>query len=330
MMLKGWRLWLGLVISLGFLYLALRGQDLHQVRRALAAADYRYLLPAIIIYFAGVWVRALRWRHLLAPVRPLTARTLFPVVVIGYMANDILPWRLGEFVRAYALRERERVPASASLATIAVERIFDGLAMLCFLLVASLFIPLDARLRQIALVAALIFGAALGVLALIVISGRWRARLLALVARLLPAPLAERLTALVEDFLGGLSILRSGRNLAAVAGFSLLAWGLESAMYLMIAPAFGLPLGPAGVMLTMAVANLATLVPSTPGYIGVFETGVVLVVNGVMGFDREVALSYAVVLHAALYFPVTLWGLYYWTRDRFSLGAVRSLQEESA
>jgi glycosyltransferase 2 family protein len=165
---------------------------------------------------------------------------------------------------------------------------------------------------------------------LIVISGRWRARLLALVARLLPAPLAERLTALVEDFLGGLSILRSGRNLAAVAGFSLLAWGLESAMYLMIAPAFGLPLGPAGVMLTMAVANLATLVPSTPGYIGVFETGVVLVVNGVMGFDREVALSYAVVLHAALYFPVTLWGLYYWTRDRFSLGAVRSLQEEGA
>ncbi|MGN6675794.1 MAG: lysylphosphatidylglycerol synthase transmembrane domain-containing protein, partial [Thermomicrobiales bacterium] len=156
-MLKGWRLWLGLVISLGFLYLALRGQDLGQVRRALAAADYRYLLPAIVIYFAGVWVRALRWRHLLAPVRPLTARALFPVVVIGYMANDILPWRLGEFVRAYALREREHVPASASLATIAVERIFDGLAMLCFLLVASVFIPLDARLRRIALVAALIF-----------------------------------------------------------------------------------------------------------------------------------------------------------------------------
>ncbi|MGN6675387.1 MAG: lysylphosphatidylglycerol synthase domain-containing protein, partial [Thermomicrobiales bacterium] len=100
-------------------------------------------------------------------------------------------------------------------------------------------------------------------------------------------------------------------------------------MYLTVAPAFGLPLSPAGAMLTMAVANLATLVPSTPGYIGVFETGVVLVTNGVLGFDREVALSYAVVLHAALYFPVTLWGLYYWTRDRFSLGAVRSLQEES-
>lgn len=325
-MLRNWRLWLGLAVSVVFIALALRGQDLGQVRRALAAADYRFLPPALLLYFAGVWVRALRWRALLTPVRRLSARALFPVIVIGYMANNVLPWRIGELVRSYVLREREGIATSASLATIAVERICDGLTMLAFLLFASLFIPLDDALRRLAWGAATIFGILLLALILIVASDALRGRLLALATRPLPAALAERLVGLVESFVGGLRILRSGRELAAVAGYSLLAWGLESAMYLAIAPAFRLPLGPAEALLTTAVANLATLIPSTPGYIGVFETGVGLVLNGLLGYDRALALSYAIVVHAALYFPITLWGLYYWARAHLSFGAMRTIR----
>jgi len=321
---KNWRLWLGLAVSVGFIALALRGQDLEQVRRALGEADYRFLPPALVLYFAGVWVRALRWQALLSPVRRLSVRTLFPIVVIGYMANNILPWRIGEFVRGYVLRERAGIATSASLATIAVERICDGLTMLAFLLFASLFVPLDDELRRIAWGAATVFGILLLVLIAIVASDALRGRLLALIARPLPAALAGRLVGLVESFVGGLRILRSGRALASVAALSLLAWGLESAMYLTIAPAFRLPLGPPEALLTTAVANLATLIPSTPGYIGVFETGVGIVVGGLLGYDRALALSYAIVVHAALYFPITLWGLYYWTRSQFSFGAVRA------
>jgi uncharacterized protein (TIRG00374 family) len=324
-MLRNWRLWLGLAISVGFIALALRGQDLGQVRRALGEADYRFLPPALVLYFAGVWVRALRWQALLSPVRRLPARTLFPVVVIGYMANNILPWRIGEFVRGYVLREREGIATSASLATIAVERICDGLTMLAFLLFASLFVPLDDELRGIAWGAATVFGLLLLALIAIVTSDALRGRILGLVTRPLPAALAERLVGLGESFVGGLRVLRSGRELASVAAFSLLAWGLESAMYLIIAPAFRLSLGPPEALLTTAVANLATLIPSTPGYIGVFETGVGIVVGGLLGYDRALALSYAIVVHAALYFPITLWGLYYWTRSQFSFGAVRRI-----
>ncbi len=326
-MLKNWRLWLGLAVSVGFIALALRGQDLGQVRHALGEADYRFLPPALLLYFAGVWVRALRWQALLSPVRRLSARTIFPVVVIGYMANNILPWRIGEFVRAYVLREREGIATSASLATIAVERICDGLTMLAFLLCASLFIPLDDELRRIAWGAATVFGVLLLVLVAIVASAALRGRLLRLVTRSLPAALAARLVGLVESFIDGLRILRSGRALARVAAFSIVAWGLESAMYLTIAPAFRLPLGPPEALLTTAVANLATLIPSTPGYIGVFETGVGIVVSGLLGYERALALSYAIVVHAALYFPITLWGLYYWTRSQFSFGAVRRSSE---
>lgn len=327
---KNWRFWLGLAISLVFLWLALRGQDVRQVWRALGDADYRALPLALVFYFAGVWVRALRWRHLLAPVRRLTARALFPVVVIGYMANNILPLRLGEFVRAYVLRERARVPSSASLATIAVERIFDGLTMLGFLLVASLFIAFNEQLRRLAFIATAIFGVLLLALIAIVRSDQLRARLLALLGRFLPAPIAARVNALAESFIGGLQILRSWRDLAAVACFSVLAWLLESTMYLTIAPGFGLSLGPAGALLTTAVANLATLIPASPGYVGTFEAGVRIVLEGVLDLPPERVLSYALVVHATLYFPVTLWGLYYWSRANFSWGAVRKLREEPA
>jgi uncharacterized protein (TIRG00374 family) len=323
-MLRNWRLWLGLLISLVFIALAIRGQDLGRVREALGAADYRYLPLALALYFGGVLFRTLRWRYLLAPVRRVRARNLFSVVAIGYMANNILPWRIGEVVRSYALREREGVPTSASLGTIAVERIFDGLTMLAFLLLASLVIPLDAEIRRLAVVAAIVFALATIALIAIVASDAARRRFLALVTRPLPAALGARLTALVESFVAGLHTLRSFNDLVLVASCSIFAWGLESSMYLVIAHGFGLQLGVAGAMMTTAVANLATLIPSTPGYIGVFESGVVLVVNGLLGVEREVALSYAIVVHATLYFPITLLGLYYWARAHLSFSAVRA------
>jgi uncharacterized protein (TIRG00374 family) len=226
-------------------------------------------------------------------------------------------------VRAFILRERTGVPTSASLATIAVERIFDGLTMLVFLLVASLAIPLNATLGAIVQQGARIFGVLLFLLLVIVFSERLRRSLLHLLTRPLPATTREKLLTLVESFFAGLQILRSWRELILVALCSLLAWGFESAMYLVLTPAFRLSLGVPGALMTTAVANLATLIPSTPGYIGVFESGVVLVVNGVLGFAADLALTYAIVVHAALYFPITVWGLYYWFRSRLSFGALR-------
>ena len=98
------RLWSSVLISAFFLWLALRGQDLTQTARSLADAHYGYVLPALALYFTGVWVRALRWRVLLSPMGRFPVSSLFPVVVIGYMANDVLPARMGEVVRVYVFR----------------------------------------------------------------------------------------------------------------------------------------------------------------------------------------------------------------------------------
>ena len=129
-MLRNWRFWLGLLISLFFLYLSLRGVKVREAIDALRSANYLYLIPGFVLYFIGVWMRSMRWGVLLRPIKSLTARQLFPTVVIGYMANNILPARLGELVRAYILGEQEHISKSSTFATIIVERMFDGLSMI--------------------------------------------------------------------------------------------------------------------------------------------------------------------------------------------------------
>ena len=102
---------------------------------AVQGANYIWLLPGVAVYFVGVWVRAWRWHYLLGPIKKIPTKTMFPITTIGYMGNNIYPARAGEVLRAVILKRREGVPISASLATIIVERIFDGVVMLAFVFV---------------------------------------------------------------------------------------------------------------------------------------------------------------------------------------------------
>src|SRR5690349_9452190 len=127
--MRSWRVWLGFGISFVFLFFAVRGQDIERIREALHEANYVWILPALAAYFLGVAVRSIRWHYLLRSVQDIAPRRLFPVVTIGFMANNVLPFRAGEVVRSYALSARYGVRKSSALATIAIERVFDGLTM---------------------------------------------------------------------------------------------------------------------------------------------------------------------------------------------------------
>ena len=130
--MKHWRIWLGFALSMVLLYLALRGLQLNLVWLALRRANYAWLVPGIVVYFIGLGIRAWRWHYLLRPIKPISTARLFPITAIGYMGNNIYPVRAGELLRVYLLRRMEAIPISASLATILMERAFDGLVMLGF------------------------------------------------------------------------------------------------------------------------------------------------------------------------------------------------------
>jgi uncharacterized membrane protein YbhN (UPF0104 family) len=148
-MLKRWQFWFGVMISAVFLYLALRGLELDKAWLAMRTASYWWIIPGVVVYFFGVWARTWRWHYMLRPIKAVSLIRLFPVVVIGYMGNNVYPARAGELIRAYVLRKKEAVSISASLATIIVERIFDGVVMLLFVFVSLPLTPMPAELRQV-------------------------------------------------------------------------------------------------------------------------------------------------------------------------------------
>ncbi|MFN8417624.1 MAG: lysylphosphatidylglycerol synthase transmembrane domain-containing protein [Anaerolineae bacterium] len=137
-----------IAISVLFLYIGLRNAHLDEVWEQIRSANFLWIIPGVLIYFAAVWGRTWRWHYLLRPLKPVGLGKLFPIVVIGYMGNNVYPFRAGEVIRAYVLRRNEGVKITASLATIVVERIFDGLVMLLFVFIALPFAGFDDPLLR--------------------------------------------------------------------------------------------------------------------------------------------------------------------------------------
>src|SRR5512147_1775868 len=128
------KLWIGIGISLFFLFLLFRKIDFNKLLSAFREMDYRYLWPAVLFTFTSYFFRAVRWRFLLIPLKKTRLGNLFPATIIGYMVNNLLPARVGEFVRAFVLAEKEELGKSAVFATLVVDRLFDGFTVLLILL----------------------------------------------------------------------------------------------------------------------------------------------------------------------------------------------------
>jgi uncharacterized protein (TIRG00374 family) len=299
---------LGLLISVGFLWFALRDLHLEEIWMALRGANYWWLVPGVAVYFISVWFRSWRWGFLLRGSKSVPANRLFPVVVIGYMGNDILPFRLGEVLRAYVLWRKEGINVGTTLTTAVLERLFDGLTMVLFVLFGLLFVPMSAFLSQLVTVASAVFFGALVVFLFLAA----RPDLLRRVARgliesLVPERFRVPLLDLVEGVVAGLESLRSGRDVLVVFGVTLWVWMLETAKYWLVSFAFDLHLHYVGIVLMGGAVNLLTALPSLPGYIGTFEVGI-KILEGI-GAPSAAAGSYVLVLHAILLLPVTLLGL---------------------
>ena len=317
-MLKRWRIWLGVVISLAFLYLALGNLHLGDVWAVARRAEYGWLAPGVAVYFVGVWARTWRWDYLLRPLKHVPLRRLFPVVVIGYMGNNVYPARAGELIRAYVLRRREGVSVSASLATVVIERVFDGLVMLMFVFIGLPFTPMPTWLQLMVVVASLLFFGALAVFIVLAIRVRWAEAVSGrIIDRLVPLRFRPAARGFAGRFLTGLRSLRSGRAVLMLFVTSIVIWLAETVKYWFVMHAFGFSVPFFVLMLMNGVVNLATTIPSSPGYVGTFDAPGIEILN-LWGVPRDVAAGYTLVLHAALWFPITALGVYYMVRTSLS------------
>ena len=328
------KFWIGLGLSALLLLLFLGTVHVRRMFEALAAANYAFVAPAIASYLISMAFRTMRWRVLLSHMRPIKVTRLYPVVVIGFMANALLPMRLGEVVRSYYVGEREGISKTAALATTLVEQVMDGLTLLFLIAAIAVFVPVTGLAESLgdrAGVAWPLLAAALTVpfvcgFVLMMLFARFPDKTRAasnVLVRHLPDRIAPRVQELIGLFLAGLKPLRSPQTVAILFLLSVPVWVLKAGVYFFVAFSFGLDkvyqnLGDMAVaqLLVSSISNLGSSIPSSPGGIGLFELvtreTLMLFPSG-LGIERSVAGGYAVVVHAVLLLSIIALGqLFLW------------------
>lgn len=326
----------GIALTLLFLWLALRNVDGAAVWDALRHARYAFLIPAGLSSLLGYAVRTARWAEILRPTKRVRFTRLFPVLIVGFATNNLVPARVGEFARAYVLGVRERISRSLALATIVVERVCDGLTLIALMTLALVLFPLpvdDPKLRAVELSATGIFGVAtLILLALLIFPSRFVA-LARVVLRPMPQGIAARLEALLASFMQGLGALRSPRQLARIAGLSVLVWVLEGGSYafMLLAFPFGLSTSArlAAAIFLLVFVNLGIMIPAAPGYIGTYQFFATLAL-GAFGVAPALAFGLAIVSHALQYVLVTSIGLLAFWQLGLTPGRIGALRAKPA
>lgn len=324
----------GFAISILFLALALWRVDFAQVADALARADYRLVAFSALFTLASYVLRTMRWRRLLRAQRAIPSTRLFPILVIGFALNNVLPGRPGEIARGLLVGQRERLSKTLGIATVVLERVADGLTLIAILAALAFFIKLPGWGQQVEVISLLIFGAALGFMLLMVWREKWMTRMFHRVIHLLPPRFAHRIANMFASFILGLHALRSPRDVLAISFFSLAIWSCEAFSYFLVLSAFNLLSVPSdrifAALFLMVIVNLSISIPAAPGGIGPFEWAGTLALSA-FGVSSALALPAVLISHMVQYGLITGLGVFFMAREGIKLTqAAQAIETERA
>ena len=295
---------LGVAISIVAAWILLSSVDVAAALDVLAQANIALGGLMVVSVALDVAARGARWRALLAPIQPIAYRRVLGYTYIGYLANNVLPARLGELVRSHALGEREGLSRTTVLGTVVVERIVDTVIVVGLAALAVVVLGIGGVLST-----AVVLGA--GFVGLLVVG-----LLLAIQSHRLPG--AERVAALAgrvpraldlaRRLRDGLQVVGRPRTLATALVYSAAAWAFSIATFLIGGRAIGIELTPAQAALLSSGVALATIVPSGPGYLGTFELTAVGIATQ-FGIARDPAFAMALLVHAMILLVTTVGGV---------------------
>ncbi|HUF76483.1 MAG TPA: lysylphosphatidylglycerol synthase transmembrane domain-containing protein [Longimicrobiales bacterium] len=326
----------GLVVTGLALWWALKDVTFSDVWANIRVGNWWLLLASVTVATSGFVIRAMRWKVLLARVKPDTKlRSRVAGVSIGFMANNLLPARVGEFARAYAFSRLEPVSASAAFGTLVVERFMDGVVLLLFLVV-PIFTPgfptggalstgAGAVLLRGGVAAVMVVLLALVVMAVwprtFVRSAEW-------VAGFLPPSIARPVVGGLEAFLGSVAIMRDPRLLTLGFAWSFFFWSFHAVSFWLGMLAFGIDTGLVSAIFTEAVVGFGVALPSAPGFFGTFHFAANLALSDVYGVPEAQSLAFAFGYHFGGWIPITVIGLWYAWKLGISLDDVGAAEEQ--
>ncbi|MCX8094208.1 MAG: flippase-like domain-containing protein [Candidatus Goldbacteria bacterium] len=347
-MIKRKRFWIGLIVTLICLYFVFRGIDFKKLFNIIKSINLKIFFITLIIYIFGYYIRSIRWHFLLKHIKNLKPEELFPYLVMGFMFNNILPARAGEFIRAYITGIKKNISKSSTFATIIIERVFDGLIMIFYFLIGYMAFHYDYRILAKEQLSFNMFGIQLGIkdaVTLFAIVGSVIFLLIFIICFFLinkkektvnffhklisffPKRVTDLFNKLIDTFIEGFGVLRNIKDMIIVFFFSAFAWTMEVFSYYLMSIAMNIKMSFLLVALIMAVANFAIMAPSTSGGVGPFEffgVGIMLLFS----YPKEEATAYIVIIHSMILLPIIFLGIIFIVTEGLDFQKLIKVKEE--
>jgi uncharacterized protein (TIRG00374 family) len=287
------------------LYYSLRGIDWRGVWKLLQQARPVFLVAACAVSTLSLFLRALRWRILLRSEGPVTVADAFWATGAGYFGNNFLPARAGELIRSYMIHANSGLSNAYVLTTALSERVADAITLVAISAIALLTLPeqpgwLAHASKPFAILGACgIVGFALAPRFSFI--GDW------LIDRLTPHAIREKLHSILEHIILGIRAFHDGKRLAAFAAMTVVIWSNDAIFIALAARAIDLRIEVTVAYLLLAGLGLASALPSTPGYVGIYQFVAVSVLVP-FGMSRTDAIGYILLAQALQYLVVGGWG----------------------
>lgn len=327
------KLLLGMAVSTGCLLWVLKDVNLTRLRLLTLGVNPLYILLVNFLLAISLWARSARWRIFMLSSKLIPLGLFYSANLIGFMANNLLPARLGEIVRAYSLHRLAGISTASALATIVLERILDGLTLLFILFVALFFADSQSQagefnVRFLHRIALILLGTYISVTVVVISLWCWPNRTVGYlcgIAGRIHSRLGFQCGKILKNFSQGLAILSQSRHLPLIGIQTLGVWAPVVFSYVVFLPALGLPWNPYFGVMAFVGSSLGSVVPAGPGYVGTFQLAVTWMMI-LAGADPELAAAYSIIYWAVQYFPVIFVGLFEMGRRGLQFASISGLK----
>ena len=315
------------LISAICLYFAFYKVNLNSLLNTLKSANYFLVLGCTSLFVLSMIIRSFRWRMILSSKHAISLRFLFESIMIGYFINSILPFRLGEFGRAYALSMKSPIGTYEAFGSIILERLIEVICLL-FILIIALNFKFSHKIldsNQIILLSLLFI-----FLVIFLFNSAFRKKILFFFetkSKKSPTRLSPIYYKLLEVF-KGFSHFDSKKNKSNILSISFLLWFIYYFITILGINAIGLNLTHLEALFLLIFSSIAFSLPSAPGGIGPYHAATVFIVSNIFMYDNNQALALAILLHAVAYVPEVLIGLFYFYKYSISYQDLKKVKIE--
>ena len=309
---------LGVLISVIGLYYAFRQVNFWELWISIKNVNIILILLAVFILVLSNVIRAWRWQILVKPIKDVSFDPAFSSIMIGYFGNSVLPFRMGEFLRAYVVADKTSLTASTAFGTIVVERILDFVGLSALILLIMTVYPLKS-IGGFIIIGVIVLS--LTAFIFILLFGGFKSTLLVKIKKssLLKMGLLRKILLFLKNFLDGATTIRATKKLGVILLYTLVIWIMYYCSTYLATIATGIELEWFGFGVLLISTTLAISVPAAPGYIGTYHAAAVYILTNLFDVGRIDAQAAAIILHAVGTIPIVIIGAWYFLNSSVNI-----------